>query len=217
MWHIPRKFTKGNKLKPGEIILLDKDGATYKMMLEAKREQRHKYLQIKDPIVWENFCLANGVKAGESLTLELTERRELKFFSKVMHPSPPPRPREMSHFDKDVVLTNRIWTGLCEIGLRMFVILFVRERIRYPVFSDPLQHKLEMLQRKSDIKKKYREADSLLIAEGQSRRAELYEQFKRKQADVEAEPTAKNSELTSSFLLFSDPFQLELEKLEIRN
>ncbi|CAH8322026.1 unnamed protein product [Eruca vesicaria subsp. sativa] len=54
--------------------------------------------------------------------------------------------------------------------------------------------------------------DSLLIAKVQRRKAELHEQFQRKHHDVEAEHTAKNSERTSSFRLFSDPFQLELEK-----
>lgn len=52
-------------------------------LLKARRTQGHKYLQIKDPIIWKKFCPANGVKAGESLTLELIARGKLRFFSKV--------------------------------------------------------------------------------------------------------------------------------------
>ncbi|KAL0712762.1 hypothetical protein Bca4012_019740 [Brassica carinata] len=253
--HIPRKFTKGNKLKPGEIILLDKDGATYKMMLEAKREQGHKYLQIKDPIVWENFCLANGVKAGESLTLELTERRELKFFSKddneiaadidpqtagydlsppfveeqqsvgvertlpgslnekdpnldeqvsnsqtsefcsrsPVHPSPPPRPREMSHFDKDVVLTNRTMRDWVEDVCNTLPDVEAEHTAKnseltssFLLFSEPFQLELEKL----EIRNNYEEENSLLIPEIKRRRAEVHEEFKRKHDDIEAECTA---------------------------
>ncbi|KAG2276268.1 hypothetical protein Bca4012_043517 [Brassica carinata] len=77
-----------------------------------------------------------------------------------------------------------------------------------PVFSDPFPHKLEMLQ---DIRKNYVEAKSLLKAEFQRRSAELNEQFKRKDDDVEAEYTAKNSDHTSSLRMFSN-LQLELDK-----
>ncbi|KAG5383832.1 hypothetical protein IGI04_035302 [Brassica rapa subsp. trilocularis] len=79
---LPDTFTKVNKLEPGEIILLAKDGVTYTMMLKLKKNGGSRcYLRIKSP-TWEKFCLANEVRAEETFILELTEKRELKFFSK---------------------------------------------------------------------------------------------------------------------------------------
>uniref|UniRef100_M4EL71 TF-B3 domain-containing protein n=1 Tax=Brassica campestris TaxID=3711 RepID=M4EL71_BRACM len=79
---LPDTFTKVNKLEPGEIILLAKDGVTYTMMLKLKKNGGSRcYLHIKSP-TWEKFCLANEVRAEETFILELTEKRELKFFSK---------------------------------------------------------------------------------------------------------------------------------------
>ena len=80
---LPDTFTKVNKLEPGEISLLAKDGVTYTMMLKLKKNGGSRcYLHIKSP-TWEKFCLANEVRAEETFILELTEKRELKFFSKV--------------------------------------------------------------------------------------------------------------------------------------
>ncbi|CDY16632.1 BnaA09g20100D [Brassica napus] len=79
---LPDTFTKVNKLEPGEIILLAEDGVTYTMMLKLKKNGGSRcYLHIKSP-TWEKFCLANEVRAEETFILELTEKRELKFFSK---------------------------------------------------------------------------------------------------------------------------------------
>ncbi|XP_018455381.1 sister chromatid cohesion 1 protein 3-like isoform X1 [Raphanus sativus] len=51
--------------------------------MKLKRRKEGRYLYIKDRITWKKFCLANEVSAEEPFILELTEKRELKFFSKV--------------------------------------------------------------------------------------------------------------------------------------
>lgn len=53
------------------------------MMLKLIKNREPGYLYIKNSIPWQKFCLANEVRAGETFIFELTEKRELKFFSKV--------------------------------------------------------------------------------------------------------------------------------------
>ncbi|CAN6859631.1 unnamed protein product [Brassica oleracea var. botrytis] len=57
------------------------------------------------------------------------------------------------------------------------------------MFSN-LQLELDKSQRQSEIEKNYEEENSLLTAELKRRRAELYEEFKTKHDDIEAEYTS---------------------------
>ncbi|CAF1740794.1 unnamed protein product [Brassica oleracea] len=68
------------------------------------------------------------------------------------------------------------------------------------MFSN-LQLELDKSQRQSEIKKNYEEEDSLLTAELKRRRAEVYEEFKRKHVDKEAEYTY--SQELRPYIIFS--------------
>nr|VDC83912.1 unnamed protein product [Brassica rapa] len=86
--HLPANFTRGNGLiKPGKIIMVDKKGDEWVMELKVgKTNVSIMYMYIMSRNGWRIFCGVNGVRAGESLTLELIRGGEspmLKFCSKM--------------------------------------------------------------------------------------------------------------------------------------
>ncbi|KAG2244277.1 hypothetical protein Bca52824_093874 [Brassica carinata] len=87
--HLPASFTKANGLiKPGKIILVDRKRSEWVMELKVEKIKgsMYMYMYITSRNGWRTFCGVNGVKAGESLTLELVRGGAipmLKFCSKV--------------------------------------------------------------------------------------------------------------------------------------
>ncbi|KAF8097559.1 hypothetical protein N665_0286s0067 [Sinapis alba] len=88
--HLSASFTRVNGLiKPGNIILVDKKGAEWVMELKVEKINGYMYMYIMSRNGWRIFCGVNGVRAGESLTLELIRGGEsptLKFCSKMKQP-----------------------------------------------------------------------------------------------------------------------------------
>ncbi|KAL0891375.1 hypothetical protein Bca101_015358 [Brassica carinata] len=90
--HLPASFTKANGLiKPGKIILVDRKRSEWVMELKVEKIKgsMYMYMYITSRNGWRTFCGVNGVKAGESLTLELVRGGAipmLKFCSKMEQP-----------------------------------------------------------------------------------------------------------------------------------